>query len=193
MRMEAAASQFRVAEFRGNGEFRERVAEAWRLLRDWYRDAGMVEERALPIADMAFAAMSVFSGLSPEKVAILDTAERGWVSEAFARVARDKKRELIESLPDLVAFYTERDRRAAEADKVAQQLAQRRQAEFDAGAPARLLAKLRAGGAQLGLEGGKVTLAVGTPISMEDHALVKEALVAVLRAEAEAARPMVLA
>ena len=194
--MEAAARQYRVAEFRDGGEFKVMVQEAWGLLRDWFGKAGFNEEKARPVADLAYATMSAFAGMKPEDARTLAVSDSQFRNEVFACESRERKNAVIASKPDLVAFYAERDRRTADAEKVAQQQTQQRQAQFDAGAPAPLLATLRSQGVKISLAGPAIVAPAGNAISEADHAAVREhkhGLVELLKQEEAATRPVVLA
>lgn len=194
--MAAARQQYAAARQREAYLFRQRVEDAWNLLQQWHGTCGKEESAALPKAQLALATMTAFASLPAPDVAKLATPDQGWTMQSVAEHVAREKRLTIEKSPELTAFYAEQSRWGAELNRAQQHAIDQRQAAYDAGAPARLFAKLKQSGIVLGLDAGKLTVPAGCVLAPEDREAIREnkvALVEMVRAEIAAARPLVVA
>ncbi len=205
--MAAARQKFTAAVARDHYVFKQRVEDAWQLLQQWYSRAGVDQDKAGAAASLALSTMTAFAALPDTAVQTLAKPESGWarpntsldnakIIDTLDGFVKNAKMDLIASVPELAAFYAERDRWGEEEARRQQQATQQRQAEFDAAAPARLFAKLKSQGISLGLEGNKLTVPAGVALHPQDHAAIvehKAGLVLLVREEVAANRPVVVA
>lgn len=154
----------------------------------------------LAIAERATAVLSAFSVITPQHRALLAEAEQTFTYPAEAAAAQAAAKVAWSAHPVLAEYRAER--LAAEAARSAylqaMDEARRQQAERDA--PARLLAALKSRGLRFALsaDGKDITLppAEAATLAPGDLAAIKQhkaGIIAVLAAEAEAARPVVVA
>ena len=154
----------------------------------------------LAIAERATAVLSAFSALAAQHRALLAEAEQTFTYPAEAAEARAAAEVAWSAHPVLAEYRAER--LAAEAARAAhiQAMDEARKQQADREAPARLLAALKSRGLHFALstDGKDITLppAEAAMLAPDVAAAIKQhkaGIIAVLAAEAEAARPVVVA
>lgn len=157
----------------------------------------------LRVAVQAHAVLRALAGLSQahslalsDKYAALLAGPRMNGNEIAEKVRVDA-RAAMASQPDLAWFQGEEDAVTAARETAQERSRQEQQARFEAERPAALLKSLRSRKIALSLnEDGKLTVPAGTALGDADRAAIvadRAALVELLTAEIEAARPLVVA
>jgi len=165
--------------------------KAWKLLADWDKKA-QAPVAKLRIALLARAALSALGALNSTQLRALAQHPEFGVHDPHAGLVqcRTAARAAMETQPALAALGAEMNRIAAEHEAVTARVAAMNNAECERKRPAVLLAKLRADGVGLQLEGKRLTVPAQARLSDADRAAVvelKASLVALLKAEADAA------
>jgi len=174
------------------------IANTWFALNERIRTAS--PDAKLAIAEQLHAVMTGFAALAPHHRAMLAEAERTFTFAAEGNAARAAAEEAWAAHPALAEYRAEQlaAQAAHGAEMVAVAEAQRAQAELDA--PMTLLTVLRTRGLHfdLSVDRKHITLLPGeaaklTPNEAEALKHCRAEILAILQAEAEAARPVVVA